>query len=158
MVHSKTRKRELVDILFSLGLSISYDRVLSISTELGNKVCYHYQHENVACPPKLKASIFTTAAVDNIDHNTTSISPRDSFHGTGICLFQHPDDNHIGLERETISVPDDSHSTNTLYLPESYTTVPSVPVCKADPPVPKLPGPNRSYRELIPEAIAVEYR
>ena len=37
MVHSKTRKRELVDILFSLGLSISYDRVLSISTELGNK-------------------------------------------------------------------------------------------------------------------------
>ena len=158
MVHSKTRKRELVDILFSLGLSISYDRVLSISTELGNKVCYHYQHENVVCPPTLKGNIFTTAAVDNIDHNTTSISACDSFHGTGISLFQHPDDNHIGFERESISVPDDSHSTNKLYLPESYTTVPPVPVCKADSPVPKLAGPNRSYCEQISDAIAVEYR
>ena len=73
-----------------------------------------------------------------------------------ISLFQHPDDNHIGFEWETISVPDDSHSANKLYLPES--TVPPVPVCKADPPVPKLAGSNRSYCELISEAIAVEYR
>ena len=57
-----------------------------------------------------------------------------------------------------MSVPDDSHSTNKLYLSESYTTVPPVPVCKADPPVPKLAGPNRGYCELISDAIAVEYR
>ena len=30
LIHSKTRKRELVDALFELGLCISYDRVLSI--------------------------------------------------------------------------------------------------------------------------------
>ncbi len=35
LMHTKTRKRDLVDILFHLGLSISYDRVLSISTDLG---------------------------------------------------------------------------------------------------------------------------
>ena len=35
LMHTKTRKRDLFDILFHLGLSISYDRVLSISTDLG---------------------------------------------------------------------------------------------------------------------------
>ena len=55
MIHTNTRKRKLVDTLFNLGLCISYDRVLNISTELGNKVCYHYEQEKVVCPFNLKA-------------------------------------------------------------------------------------------------------
>ena len=69
MLHSKTQKRELVDKLFELGLSVSYDRVLNISTELGNKVCHHYETKGVVCPPELKCGLFTTAAIDNIDHD-----------------------------------------------------------------------------------------
>ena len=88
MIHTKTRKRELVDQLFDLGLSVSYDRVLEISTELGNKVCHYYQTQKAVCPPQLKCGLFTT---DNTDHNPSSTSARDSFHGTGISLFQHPD-------------------------------------------------------------------
>ena len=68
MIHTKTRKRELVDQLFDLGLSVSYDRVLEISTELGNKVCHYYQTQKAVCPPQLKCGLFTTAAVDNIEH------------------------------------------------------------------------------------------
>lgn len=41
-VHAKTRSRELVEILHDLGMCISYDRVLAISTHLGNEVCRHY--------------------------------------------------------------------------------------------------------------------
>ena len=37
-VHSKTRKKEIVNTLFEYGLSISYDRVLEISTQLGDAV------------------------------------------------------------------------------------------------------------------------
>ena len=48
MLHTKTRKRDLVDTLLNLGLCISYDRVLNISTELGDKICYHYEKEKVA--------------------------------------------------------------------------------------------------------------
>jgi len=39
MLHAQTRKRDLVDKLFNLGLSISYDRVLCLPTEMGNSVC-----------------------------------------------------------------------------------------------------------------------
>ena len=86
MVHTKTRKRELVDTLYGLGLSVSYDRVLNIST--GNNVCRHYEIELAVCPPQHKGGLFTTAAIDNIDHNPSSTTSHDSFHGTGVSLFQ----------------------------------------------------------------------
>lgn len=57
MIHTKTRKHELVDNLYELGLSISYDRVLEISADLGNDICHHYMTENVVCPTKLKCGL-----------------------------------------------------------------------------------------------------
>ena len=51
MLHTKTRKRDLVNTLFNLGLCISYDRVLNISTELGDKICYNYEQEKAVPPP-----------------------------------------------------------------------------------------------------------
>jgi len=89
MTHAETRKRTIVDELYNLGLSISYDRVLEISTEMGNKVCARYESEGVVCPPKLKKRVFTTAAVDNIDHNPSSSTAQGAFHGTGISLCKH---------------------------------------------------------------------
>ena len=45
MMQAETRKKGLVDKLFSLGLSISYDRVLRLSTEMGNQACQLFQAE-----------------------------------------------------------------------------------------------------------------
>ena len=81
-LHAHTRKRQLIDTIFQLGLSISYDRVLGISTQLGNSVCQQYQTENVVCTLKLHKELFTVAAVENIDHNPSSTTAKDSFHGT----------------------------------------------------------------------------
>ena len=88
-VHARTRKRDLIDTLFDLGLSISYNRVMAISTAMGNNVCEKYQREQAVCPPNLHQGLFTTAAIDNIDHNPSSMTATDSFHGTGISLFQN---------------------------------------------------------------------
>ena len=63
-IHAKTRSRDLVQNMHTLGLSVSYDRVLAISTDLGNAVCCRYQEENVVCPYNLRTGLFTTAAVD----------------------------------------------------------------------------------------------
>ncbi|KAK3737233.1 hypothetical protein QZH41_010861 [Actinostola sp. cb2023] len=158
MVHTKTRKRELVDTLFSLGLSISYDRVLDISTELGNNICRFYESEKAVCPPNLRGKLFTTAAVDNIDHNPSSTTAHDSFHGTGISLFQHADDNFSGIVRD-VPVPDCSSKEKKIAsLPESYATVTPVVCYKNDPPLPKLDGSNKSDCQLITQAMQKEYR
>ena len=157
MLHTKTRKRDLVDTLLNLGLCISYDRVLNISTELGDKICYHYEQEKALCPPELKGGLFTSAAVDNIDHNPSSTTSRDSFHGTGISLFQHPDENCSGIQRVVIANQDNLHPRKSN-LPESYTSVPPVVLQRDYPPVPKLQGSNSGYCELIPQAMQREYK
>lgn len=89
MLHAETRKRELIDKLFGLGLCVSYDRLLHISTGIVNQVCQSYDTNSGIRPPGLHLGLFTTAAVDNIDHNPSSTSSRDSFHGTGISIVQH---------------------------------------------------------------------
>ena len=91
------QERELIDKLYNLGLCISYDRVLQISTELGNTVCAFYEETNNVCPPELRNGLFTTGCVNNIDHNPSNSSrtARDSFHGTAITLTQHPEEKQV---------------------------------------------------------------
>ena len=66
------RKRDLIDRVHALGMSISYDHVLRLSSDMANAVCEHFKETDTVCPPNLKRNVFTTAAVDNIDHNTSS--------------------------------------------------------------------------------------
>ena len=46
-IHGKTRKRELVDVLFNHGLSVSYDRILQLSTDIGNAVIDLFESDGV---------------------------------------------------------------------------------------------------------------
>ena len=123
-VQAKTRSRDLVEALHNLGISISYDRVLAISTDLGNKVCWRCTDESAVCPSKLRLHLFKTATVGNIDHNPTSTIAQDSFHGTGISLFQHPFGENHGATRAPIDI---SHAVSSsklvCQLPEAYTEV-----------------------------------
>ena len=90
LMHVKTRRKELVDVLCALGLSVSYDRVLRLSSDLANAVFERYEENGKVCPPNLRGQVFTTAVVDNIDHNPSSTTAVGSFHGTSISLIQHP--------------------------------------------------------------------
>ena len=90
LLHGETRKRSLVDKFYDLGLSVSYDRVLSISADLGNDISELYKSEEVVCPRQLRHGVFTTAAYDNILHNPSSNTTLGALHGTAISLFQHP--------------------------------------------------------------------
>ena len=128
MVHAHTHKRDLVDRLHSLGISISYDRVLRLSAQLGSNVCEQFHREHVVCPPKLKHKVFTCAAVDNVDHNPTSSTSKVPFHGTSISLMQHPSHNGARVDR-SISTPERSvgvGSKSVGSLPHFYTDVPPV--------------------------------
>ena len=83
VLHAETRKKKVVDKFYRLGLSISYDRVMQISADLGNSICSQFEG-GVVCPSKLKRSLFTTANVDNIDHNPSARTTKDSLHGTAV--------------------------------------------------------------------------
>ncbi|PIK56610.1 hypothetical protein BSL78_06466 [Apostichopus japonicus] len=135
MLHAHTRKKELVDRLSHLGLSISYDRVLQLSAQMGNNVCQQFHREQVVCPPKMRGEVFTTAAVDNIDHNPSATTSKDSFHGTAISLIQHPSYTGEGINR-SIVVAGDARSKTVAPLPHYYTDVPPVTSSIKKSPVP----------------------
>ena len=99
LIHSKTRKLDLVETLSHLGITISPNRMLEISTSLGNTSISVYEKEGVVCPPNLKLNLFTTAAIDNLDINTTSATATSSFHGTAASLNQHVRNEQTGQER-----------------------------------------------------------
>ena len=99
-VHAVTRSKKLVDTLFHLGLCILYDHVLQVQSDIANGVCQGYEMEKIVCPPNMHRGLFTIAAVDNIDHNPSSASAKDYFHGTGISLMQHQSQSFHGYDRD----------------------------------------------------------
>lgn len=156
-IHSKTRKRKLVDKMSELGLSISYDRLMDISTDMGNRVCEQYCRENMVCPPNLRKGLFTTAAVDNIDHNPSSTTASEAFHGTGISLFQHPDTQDGGVDRREHRILKGQTTLKTKFeLPESYTSVMSVGLKKSDVPIPDTEGHVKGAQPEMMEAALDE--
>ena len=127
LIHNKTRKRELIDILFEKGLSVSYDRVLQLSTEEANRVIDIYENEGIVCPTTLRDELFTTGNLDNIDHNPSSTSSHDSFHGTALSITQHVTNENSGAVRVLKKIPEKHDQPKLNYikpLPESYTNVP----------------------------------
>ncbi len=72
-------------------------------------------------PPKLRHGLFTTGAVDNIDHYPSSATAKDSFHGTGISLIQHPSHTNGGIDRGVPVISDDVSSIKLVIpLPSAY--------------------------------------
>ena len=124
-IHGATRDRSLIDTFYNLGMCISYDRFLSVSTEIKNSVIETYEREGVVCPSKRRGELFTTAAVDNIDHNPSSTTSKSSFHGTAISLVQHPCNGELGTPRHTdVFDPSKPSTSKTIsYLPSSYSEV-----------------------------------
>jgi hypothetical protein len=89
-IWSETRNKSLIEKLFSHGLCISFKRLQEIKKKLANDACMQYHENNVVCPLQLPSGLITTAAIDNIDHNTTSTTANESFHGTAVSLKVHP--------------------------------------------------------------------
>lgn len=155
LIHTKTRKRDLVDVLFQHGLSVSYDRVMQASTDEANRVIEAFKHDGVVCPTNLRNGLFTTGNLDNIDHNPSATSARSSFHGTAISLTQHVTKNESGSIRHREDITEnektDEHSKQSKSiseLPPTYSDVPPA-AFPSNHPIPKKPKgsitPNVSF-------------
>ncbi|CAC5425424.1 unnamed protein product [Mytilus coruscus] len=87
LLFAKTRTTQLIDTLFQHGLCISFDQVLEISTQLDEAVVERYLNESVVFPPLFNCKVFTTSAVDNINHNPSSTTSKSSFMGPESLFF-----------------------------------------------------------------------
>ena len=92
----------------------------------------------MVCPSKLRRELFTTAAVDNIAHNTSSSSSQSSFHGKAISLVQHPSDTENGTMRVV-----DTFDRKKCFSK----TITELPACYRD--VALMALPNKKLKALL---------
>ena len=76
-------------------------------------------------PTQLRRGLFTAGALDNLDHNPSSTTAKDSFHGTGISLFQFPTSSSLGENQNDIKLALADTKKNHQ-LPDSFATVSAV--------------------------------
>ena len=155
-VFAKIRKRQIIEMLHENGLSISYDRVLEISAQLGEAVVAQYVEDGVICPPVLRKQLFTTAAVDNIDHNPTATTAQTSFHGTSVSIFQHPSTENAGDEREPLKLESEMKVKKVPELPEAYTNIRPAYITQ-NPNPPPVASPSLPAPESISSHLKEEY-
>lgn len=145
--------------MFKLGLSISYDRVMEICTGQGNRACKQYEQEKTVCLRNLRLRLNTKRAIDNIDHNPSSTTAMDSFHGTGISLFQQVTESNTGIVRPEFCPLEVSTSKKVSELPDCYTSVPPVMHKRKERlTVPKIEGPLTRDGQLVEQALLKETR
>ena len=121
MIHSKTRKKGLVVNLAKHGISVPYNRVQNFELAITKQLCKIYRENGVVCPPSIQNGMFTSAAIDNIDHNPSSSTALSAFHGTSISIFQHP---KIMRGQTQLQLENDIEKSSVpLELPSYYTEI-----------------------------------
>jgi len=76
----------------------------------------------------MRGRVFTTATVDNINHNPSSTASKQSFHGTAISLVQHHLFHGASVDRDIIILGGSNERGLKVvdYLPHYYTDDSSV--------------------------------
>ena len=93
-----------------------------------------------------------------MDHNPTSTTAQDSFHGTGISLFQQPITENPGTTRAPIDISHAAANTTSVReLPETYTEVASVIVTTKNPQVSatniNIQPDESSYNRILKDEV-----
>ena len=159
-IYARTRKRYLTEILHDSGISVSYDRVLEISAQLGEAVVTKYVQDGVVCLPRMRKNLFTTSAFNNIDHhNPTATTASTSFHGTSISIIQHPSADNRGGMYESFKIREGTKMTTVPELPEYYTNMPPAYFTKKNPDPPQAPDPSLSFQDagVLRQCLKKEY-
>ena len=141
----------MIDNLEKLSLSVSYDRILQLESILAKNVCEQFKLEGIVCPDNLQKGLFTIGALDNIDHNPSSISAQGSLHGMAISIIRNPTRENSGIGR---NVTFKTEIADQPSLPESFALVPSVSMNASSTTL--LQRKMEDYKDHLQPVIAAE--
>ena len=115
-IHALTRSKTLINKMYHLGQSVSYQRILELEESLATSISERFEKDGCVAPACLRKGIFTIGALDNLDYNPSSTTATLSFHGTGISMFQLPTESNPGEERPPVTLL--THGTGHTLLEE----------------------------------------
>ena len=82
-LHRLTRSREIIDILYKLGISISYNDVLNLHSTWAM-----YKSNKDKCPPEIAYDTPGVAVMDNDDFRDDTLTGADTSHRTNVMFVQ----------------------------------------------------------------------
>ena len=96
LIHKKTRSKDIVNILANLNLSIDYENVLRIETDIANAVVQKALKSNgVYVPPSIQAGLPVYFAADNCDFKNDAADGKNEVHGTVQIVYQQSSANVV---------------------------------------------------------------
>lgn len=118
-LHANDRQKSTISTFHSLGMSVSYDRVMEVRKKLALAVSVRFAEDGVVVPSNMKRGVFTTGGVDNIDE-----SGRIELHGTAISLTNHLTHGNMGVDPPPLTF--DFPEGAAIHLPDYYAIVPYI--------------------------------
>lgn len=125
-LHQQFRSKELINFFNSFGLSIDYNRILRLETQLGNSILENSITNNCFIPTNLIANNFIYFAADNSDFNEDTPNGKNTLHATAMVVFQTiMDDNvhnpilkcNFKNTARSLSIPSNFNDLNYCHVP-----------------------------------------
>ena len=87
-IHEEIRCRELIDILSNLNISIDYDKLLNIESQLANSILTEInRNDDVFIPKSVSKDLPIYFAIENTDLKIDTLDGRNQLHGTAITVY-----------------------------------------------------------------------
>ena len=88
-VHQSVRSKELVNMLRGFGISVEYNRLLRLESELESGVIKRMEKNNgLFLPPDIVKGRHIFFAIDNVDFAEDTYDGRNTLHGTSMAIYQ----------------------------------------------------------------------
>ena len=93
--------------------------------------------------------MLTAGNVDNIDHNPSARTAKDSFHGTAVSLTQHHSHDSPGIAQEVVVInPNIPKRKGISDLPEGYTNILPVAISAEDLHAPAVNSQVKAFKHI----------
>ena len=123
-----SRSRQLIEDMYHVGLSVSYDRVLELIKMFYEELRRAYIEHGCFFPRILRKYLFTVWLKDNIDVNPKANFNKSSYHGTSssVVQFRHTKDDGEKFPPTQFPEKVSRESKKLAPLPSDYTSVTNV--------------------------------
>lgn len=93
-IHQSIRSKQAVNLLNGFGMSVDYNRLLRVETQIEKNVVQRLQNnEGIYLPPDIVMGRHPFFAVDNSDFSEDTVDGKRTLHGAAMAIFQQKAEN-----------------------------------------------------------------
>ena len=98
-VHQAVRSKELISLLHGFGMSVDYNRILRVESQIEANVLKQVEeNDGVYLPPDIVKGRHVFFAIDNVDFSEDTPDGKRTFQGTAMAVYQRSEDQDPSIQ------------------------------------------------------------